>query len=323
MLLFLLVGLRTPASGQGETIYASVLNSREHQWGRADNPVTGLFVSTDAGMSWMHRGWKEYIRTFYAEQGPDATIWEACGNGVLRSTDGGVMWRVTTGWEVTEVLKVKVDPVDPLTVFASTAYGIIKSTNGGERWSSLPDGFHSRFTADVCINRRERNHILAATEEGIYASNDGGAHWALSGLPGKGIRVIVQDLHEDGTFWVGTEEDGLFCSTDRGREWHQKNEGLRHRTIYCVALDPKNPAILFAGTHGGGVYRTDNGGKTWGQKINGLSNLDIHSLAVLKSDSGVIFAGTLNDGLFKSTDGGNTWVFNSQKGAQVWGLSVR
>ena len=72
-------------------------------------PVIGLFVSTDAGRTWEHRGWREYIRMFYTEAGPDGVLWSACGNGVLRSKDDGATWRVTTGSDVTEVLRLSVD----------------------------------------------------------------------------------------------------------------------------------------------------------------------------------------------------------------------
>jgi hypothetical protein len=105
-----------------ETLYMSVLSSRRHAWGKNDNPVIGLFVSTDGGEHWHHRGWKEYIRTFHTIAGPDGTLWSACGNGVLRSTNQGRTWRITTGWEVTEVLNVAVDPNHPARVAAATAY---------------------------------------------------------------------------------------------------------------------------------------------------------------------------------------------------------
>ncbi len=139
---------------QKSTMLMSVLNSRQHQWGKDDNPVIGIFGSSDAGVTWQHRGWREYIRTFYTEAGPDGTIWSACGNGVLRSTDGGASWRVTTGWDVTEVLKVKVDPSSSRRVYGATAYGLIASTDRGETWRYRMHGVARRFTSDVCIDRR-------------------------------------------------------------------------------------------------------------------------------------------------------------------------
>src|SRR5512147_855641 len=119
------------APAQQDTVLMSVLNSRRHRLAASDNPMVGLFVSTDGGKQWAHEGWKEYIRIFYSEAGSDGVLWSACGNGVLRSTDHGSSWRMTTGWEVTEVLKVKVRPENPREVAAATAYGVITSTDAG------------------------------------------------------------------------------------------------------------------------------------------------------------------------------------------------
>ena len=47
-----------------DTLYMSVLNSRKHRLGALDNPTVGLFVSTDVGTTWLHRGWRGYIRIF-------------------------------------------------------------------------------------------------------------------------------------------------------------------------------------------------------------------------------------------------------------------
>jgi photosystem II stability/assembly factor-like uncharacterized protein len=303
-------------SAQPETIYMSVLNSRKHGWARLDNPLIGLFVSTDGGNTWQHEGWREYIRMFYTEQGPDGTLWSACGNGVLRSTDQGSSWRITTDWRVTEVLKVKVDPSKASTVFAATAYGVIRSRDRGEHW----DMVRPRFAGDICIDRGDNKHIFAATEEGISVSRDGGSTWSIAGLPGLGVRVICQSPHSTSTFVAGTEDDGIFLSTDGGGTWSQRSEGLNHKTVYAFAFDRSNPEVLWAGTHGGGVYGSTDGGKFWMQRSAGLTNLDVHTLVVARGS--MLFAGTLNGGLFRSADGGKSWEFNSQEEAQVWGLSV-
>ncbi len=308
---------------QDETIYMSILNSRVHRWGSIGNPVVGIFVSTDMGETWTHRGWREYIRTFYVERGPDGTIWAACGNGVLRSTDGGLTWKVTTGWEITEVLRVAVDERNPSTVFAATAYGVFRSTDRGARWERKSEGFQTRFTGDVCVDRSDSRRVLAATEEGVYLSTDGGNTWSGTGTDSFGIRCITQHPGERGVFWMGTEDHGPFRSVDGGRTWERKAVGLRHQTVYVIDVDPASPAVLYLGTHGGGVYRSTDGGERWVSRNSGLTNHDVHALVLLRSDPSVVFAGTLNGGLFVSTDGGESWKINSQDQAQVWGLSTR
>jgi len=321
----LLTGLvmSEPLVARQETVYMAVLNSRKHRIGALDNPAVGLFVSTDAGASWQHKGWTGYIRTFYTEAGSNGTIWSACGNGVLRSTDDGKTWRITTGGDVTEVLKVKASPSSPKTVYAATAYGVFKSTDLGTTWQQRNKGFGKPFVADLLIDRSNEKRVFAATEEGVFISSNGGDQWRVAGLKGKGIRFIAQDPGNTARFLVGTEENGINISEDGGKTWYPSNTGLRHLTVYVIAMDPLAPAKIYLGTHGGGVYRSDDGGRSWRQKSEGLQNPDVHALSVIPSRSNTILAGTLNGGLYRSVDGGETWQFNSQEEAQVWGLSVR
>ena len=322
-ILVLLVLTSTGAewSVAGETVYMSILSSRRHAWGKNDFPVIGLFVSTDAGRTWEHRGWREYIRMFYTEAGPDGVLWSACGNGILRSKDDGASWRVTTGSDVTEVLRLSVDRRAPRRVAAATAYGPILTTDGGERWRFISEGLSSRFTGDICIDRMTGT-MLVATEKGVFIRAKNDRRWRPTSMT-KDTRVIVQHVSLPKVFFAGTEEDGIWKSTDGGRTWAAYNAGLAHKTVYAIATGSGRSGAIFAATYGGGIYRSDDGGQTWSQKIQGLTTLDCHAVLVLPSDQKTVYAGTLNGGLFKSTDGGDTWGFNSQEDAQVWGMSVQ
>ena len=306
-----------------DTIYTSVLNSRKHRLGAQDNPTVGLFVSTDGGTTWNHRGWRGYTRTFYAEAGEDGSIWLACGNGVMRSTNGGTSFRVTTGWQITEVLKIKVDALKPAVAYAATAYGVFKTENGGETWKEQNKGFLKPFVSDIVIDKHHPGRLLAASEDGVYLSSNGGAAWHRGGIDVKGVRTLIQHPTVRDLFFAGTEDDGVFVSQDGGKSWKATNGGLKDLTVYSIACDRSNPDILYVGTHGGGVYRSSDRGQNWSQKTEGLSNLVVHSVIVLPSNPAVLFAGTLNGGLFRSTNSGEHWSFNSQEEAQVWGLWAR
>lgn len=311
------------AFAQSETVYLSVRSTRKTRLHASDNPLIGLFLSRDGGATWEHKGWPDQIKVFYTEAGSDGTLWSACGNGVLRSTDGGATWKITSGWEITEVLKVKVDPNDPNVVYAATAYGIFKSTNHGETWQEKNRGLRNTFVSDILIDRSDSNRLLVATEGGIYASTHKGESWAPAALEGRGVRTLVQDPQRAKVFWAGSEDDGVFRSGNKGEGWQLFNHGALLVTVYAIAIDPKNPETIYLGTHEGGVYRSADGGKTWQQKNTGLKNLVVHTLAILPSNPKIIFAGTINGGLFRSDDGGETWAFNSQEEGQVWGLSVK
>jgi photosystem II stability/assembly factor-like uncharacterized protein len=197
---------------------------------------------------------------------------------------------------------------------------VFKTENGGETWREKNSGFLKPFVSDIVIDRQRPARLLAASEDGVYLSTNGGDGWRRVGLDGKGVRTIEQHPVVKDLFFVGTEDDGVFVSRDGGKSWDATNIGLKHLTVYSIACDRSNPDILYAGTHGGGVYRSSDGGRSWRQKTEGLSNLVVHSILVLPSNPSVLFAGTLNGGLFKSIDGGEHWSFNSQEEAQVWGL---
>jgi photosystem II stability/assembly factor-like uncharacterized protein len=304
-----------------ETIYMSVLSSRRHAWGKNDNPVIGLFVSTDGGTRWQQKGWREYIRMFYTEAGTDGTLWSACGNGVLRSTDNGGSWRITTGGDVTEVLKLHVDGRNPHRIAAATAYGPMVTTDRGEHWTFVREGLTRKFTSDVCIDRRD-GALLVATETGVFRRGTSDGTWSPTSLRNQDVRVLAQHPSKPEIFLAGTEENGVWKSADHGNTWSAANAGLNHPTVYVIAFAPGGKGAVYVGTHGGGVYRSDDGGTTWLQKSKGLEPPDVHGLVVLPSSPGTVFAGTLNGGLFRSTDRGETWRFNSQEDAQVWGIAV-
>ena len=99
LLLILIRACLQSAMCQRESICMAVLSSLRTSPNPSEDPRPGLFINTDRGLRWQHSGWRESIRTFYSEEGNDGTIWSACGNGVLRSTDNGAHWKVTTGWE--------------------------------------------------------------------------------------------------------------------------------------------------------------------------------------------------------------------------------
>lgn len=300
----------------------SVLASRKHRHGASDNPVVGLFVSTDAGLTWTHRGWREYIRLFSTEPGRGAVVWSGAGNGVLRSQDGGLTWRVTTGADVTEVLRVRPHPSDPSIAYAATAYGVIRSGDGGESWEYRTTGMRRKFASDLLVDLRDGRHLLAASELGIFRSENEGRNWLPTSLQGTIANVLLQNPRNLRERWAGTEERGVFRSTDGGLNWSSVQVG-GNTPVYALAMNPKNPSTVFVGTYEQGVFVSRDGGTTWRQSNRGLQNLDVHALVVLPSDTSVVLAGTLNGGLYRSGDGGATWLFNSQEDSQVYGLSVR
>lgn len=88
------------------------------------------FHRFEGGETWTHIGWNipRVSGLAYDPTNPDV-LFLACGNGGLRTLDGGQSWRITTDWRVTEAQDIAVDPNAPSHVYIATAYGIWATTN--------------------------------------------------------------------------------------------------------------------------------------------------------------------------------------------------
>lgn len=310
---------------QESTVYVAVTSVRLFVVGAA-NPPTGLFYQRPGDdTTWHHLGARN-IRAFgLAVHAParGQLIYIAAGNGAQRSTDGGQNWKITTGWEITEVLWASIDPRDAQTVYISTAYGIYKTSDGGATWQQRNRGLIAPFSSCVIVDPVNSNVVYCVTEGGVFGSQDGAQNWQRLGLNVTNIRVIAQHPRDPQILVAGTENNGIYISRDGGKIWAKSEIGVEHNTFYAIAFDPNNSETMYAGGYVTGVYKTTTGGKNWVRYHEGLTNLNIHALAVDPNNGNRVYAGTMWSGVFRSENGGVTWRQAGLSGAQVWGMSIQ
>lgn len=263
----------------------------------------------------------------------------AFGDGMWRSNDGGTTW-THLGLDATAAIaQISIDARDPNIVYVAAVgdpfkpspdRGIYKTIDGGKHWqkvlyvddttggSSLavsPTNPKIVFAGMWTVQRRPWMLTSGGSGDGVYRSNDAGAHWARvqgngfpAGLTGRiGLRFapsnpkILYALMESkqGAFWT---------STDGGTHWSltSKNHGIDQRPYYFsqFTVDPKDAKHIFFMTivqmpsesHDGGktVKRVDTGAydhhQMWIDPVEGRR-------AIIGSDAGVRL----------SLDGGKTW----------------
>lgn len=239
-------------------LHAAVLESRGYVVGEA-NAASGLYVRAGAG--WEHHGWLN-VRGFGVAASPRA-IFLACGNGVLRSRDGGASWRVTTDWRVTEVLDVALDPHVPDRLWAATAYGLWRSDDAADTWHPAPtdaDGLNARFTTAAVPDVAEPGRLVVGTEAGLFRTASGRMPWTAVG-PRAPARSVLQSAAEPATWLLGTDGAGAWRSTDGGATWTCVTAG--DAVVYAVAIDPADPARMAAAGLGTGVLLSADGGASW------------------------------------------------------------
>ena len=309
---------------QRAILYVAVLSNQNYVVG-AENAPAGLVVSPDLGKTWGRLCWPN-CRAFdvAVDHSSDGRIvYIAAGNGVLKTENGGAMWRITTGWRVTEVQDVEVCRLDPDWIAVGTAYGIFVSEDAGKRWEERNIGLTVSFCSALEMDREDENRIWVGTEKGLFISENRGKEWHITGLEDKAIRTIAQSPDKGKLLLAGTEDHGIYRSVDRGKSWVMSNSKMRSLTVYDIAFNPDRSGKVYAGTHGQGVYRSLNQGITWKRVNKGLRNQVVHSVAVLpREGKEIVFAGTVNGGIYRSNNEGLTWKLVGLDGAQVWEIYI-
>ena len=208
-----------------------------------------------------------YVAGSYGQSG------QGSGTGVIKSTDAGTNWSVTssglpgasnaTGIVITSLA---IDPQNSATVYAGTwsqnpfggGNGLFKTTNGGERWTNAGLAGYTRVDA-LSVDPKNPGTVYAravvpgpaALIAWLFKSTNGGASWTEvdSGLSGY-INAFEMDPQNTGTLYAGTTS-GVFRSIDGGASWNSLNEGLTPLPVTAVAVDPKDSGTVYAGTAGG------------------------------------------------------------------------
>jgi hypothetical protein len=246
--------------------------------------------------------------------------------GMSRSLDGGKSWlwwnqKSWAPWRNT-CYEMAFDPDTP-----------------GKIWGAFSD-VHD-IPNDNIISERHGHQRPG----GVCVSRDFGASWQpeAPGLPPKPVTSIVLDpgsAKGARTLYAGVFDEGVFKSTDDGRSWRLKKNGLGHPDNMRVSrVILHADGTLFAGIcakrpsagkplmgEGVGLYRSKDGAETW-EKINAsqpllyLKDISIHPRDSRRILMGACDAGhgDQSGGLYLTEDGGQSWRRIGRQGPQTFG----
>lgn len=275
--------------------------------------------------------------------------------GIGLSTDRGDSWTPARGLPSYEIGDFTWHPTEPMTVWAGTMSGPVLSTDGGATWASRRDGFppvqggtYGSPVERVLFDPNDTNRLVTVggSSRGweapkgaqwgqVYESHDSGKSWKLVGQltdekgEGQNIRSMAFAAKSSTTLYAGGISFGVRVSTDGGKTWVDRSEGLPSRSVERVIAHPTKPDTLWVCTGTGpgadelrvpgGVYRSDDAGKTWQPLVNGLSqarardgnmtaNYKGFDVSPSNPDHMVVSDGSWNrGGVYVSTDGGQHW----------------
>ena len=89
--------------------------------------------------------------------------------------------------------------------------------------------------------------------------------------------------------YASTDNQGVLKSTDGGKNWFIKSQGIKAYLLYHLIIDPKKTNTVYTGSYGGGIYKTEDGGDTWSEINDLLGNTAIRRIIISPRDHEVLY----------------------------------
>ncbi len=300
----------------------------------------------------------------------------AASGGLWKTMNSGITWEpIMEDLPTGSIGDIAVAPTNPDIVWVGTGeanifrssvagIGIYKSTDAGKTWQNM--GLTNTYTIGrIVIHPKNPDVVYVAAsghewtdneERGVFKTTDGGTTWEKIFYISERIGAwdLVMDPENTETLYVSmwnrirrawsdpipSPGDGIFKTTDGGRNWKQLSKGLPDMKLtgrIGIDISRSNPSILYAfvDNHNPGrlpkkgerdpygrlrtgrvligseVYRSEDRGETW-NKVS--PNMDgwggtygwvFGQIRVDPNHEDTIYIMAL--GLSKSTDGGKTY----------------
>lgn len=219
---------------------------------------TGIFRSTDLGMSWTESdsgipgdatGFSVAANSNYLFAGINRGSQLAT---IYRSSDQGLSWTLSDSGLM---LAYSIDMLGEKNgrMYVGLSTGLYQSTDNGASW--IPANTAIRGASSFAAIDNEifiSTYSYSLTSQLFRSSNDG-ISWISIALPPPGIRI--QTLYSSGDrLFVGTVNDGIYSTSDKGSTWESINYGLTSSASSVLSFT-HDAVNIYCGTTSGVWYR--------------------------------------------------------------------
>ncbi len=243
------------------------------------------------------------------------------GIGILKTSDNGATWTKCLDWAYNEqhgVQVIKINPLNPNTVWAGTTEGAMKSTDAGITWNNtigLP-------IMDLLIHPTDTDKVMITCGDlsfsnGSLLTVDGGANWNGMILPNyTGKAMLGACANTPNTIYASIADDtsgvcSLWRSLDFGLSWSQVCDqnsvnimGVQGWYSHYVAVHPNDPNTFVYG--GVNMMKSTNGGTSF-TSVSGTYS-DHHTYAIHPINPNILYDAN-DDGVYRSTNFGTSFSY--------------
>jgi photosystem II stability/assembly factor-like uncharacterized protein len=293
------VGPTAPAA----RIFAGVVN---------DKTYGGVFVSSDGGAHWEQASKGLDGRDVFAlAESPEGAILAGTNHGIFAWDEASASWsprstiqntllkpatetirgkRINVEKQVKDTRRVMEGRVRALDLsggvwLASTTGGLFTSKDQGATWQGGP----VMSSVEYLSVAARGDLLIAARQEGVVLSSDGGQTWMPIGIQAVLTRIHCAAFSADGTLWLGARE-GVYFSHDLGKTWMW----VQHfplNNVDDLSFDAHLNRILASSRLSDQVYVIDPKTLEWKFAQTG------YRIALVRAMAGRLLAASLYDGV--------------------------
>ena len=259
------------------------------------------------------------------------------GDGIYKSVDGGRSWQNVGLKQSEHIGRILIDPRNSDVVYVAAQgplfnrggdRGLFKTTDGGKTWKKVLDGGEWAGAADVVLDprnpdvliattwqrfRRQWGYIAGGPQSALWRSTDGGATWKKSqtGLPTEDlgrIGLAVAPANPDVVYAIAEAANargGFFRSRDGGVSW-ERMSGYQAGGLYYNEIfpDPVNVDRVYSVDVQTQI--TEDGGRTFRRLGERNKHVDNHVVWIDPDDTEHLLIGC-DGGLYETFDRGQTY----------------
>ncbi|MFC2134576.1 T9SS type A sorting domain-containing protein [Bacteroidota bacterium] len=309
----------------------------------------GIGVSSDRGYNWTQLSGLGSTQFYGADKKPDedAYFGGTQDNGTWLSginPNSNSNWTFEIGGDGFETAWNYSDP--DILLGGSQNGNLSRSVDGGNSWIAIPDAKPGTgpFITKIASSDVDPDLVFTVGSAGIKRSDDFGASWTLTTVPGNwiGNRAFANaeiSLANPQVVWITSPLDikpwlgvsgGIYVSNDAGLSFTNISQNFpptvtESSGIATHPTDPNTAYMMFSAAGTPKILETNDLGQTWiditgfsgiagalnksagfNESTNGFPDVATFSLIVMPYDTDIIWVGT-EIGLFISEDGGTSW----------------